>query len=218
MLKRKTTVGSSNSSSNSRVGGGGGSKHSVGKPVLVGELTLNNRRVVYCCGGEDNSGAVLNDGTMYMWGSTARGKLGIGSTDATSINLPHQVTFGGVNSMNSVRVVQCALGSEHTGCVTSTGATFMWGSGYYGKLGLGHTRNVYSPAQVRTLSGHPCSQISCGSQHTLAITKAGDLFAWGRGDERLGLNLSKQSQDVSTPHLNLTFRNLSLSLTCASAG
>jgi alpha-tubulin suppressor-like RCC1 family protein len=83
---------------------------------------------------------------------------------------------------------------------------------------------VYRPEQVRALSGHPCRLISCGAQHTLALTIAGDLFAWGRGDERLGLGSIEQlgkgggrDNNVTSPTLNKTYRDLSLSLSSCSA-
>jgi alpha-tubulin suppressor-like RCC1 family protein len=112
---------------------------------VVGSLTLNHRKVVYCSGGEDNSGAILDDGSMFMWGSGARGKLGIGSISKISISVPQMVQF-----QNKVQVIQCSLGPEHTGCVTKDGSVYMWGSGYYGTLGLGHTSNVYVPEKVST--------------------------------------------------------------------
>ena len=83
---------------------------------------------------------------------------------------------------------------------------------------------MYRPEQVRALSGHPCRLISCGAQHTLALTIAGDLFAWGRGDERLGLGSIEQlgkgggrDNNVTSPTLNKTYRDLSLSLSSCSA-
>jgi alpha-tubulin suppressor-like RCC1 family protein len=40
---------------------------------------------------------------------------------------------------------------------------------------------VFEGSQVRT--------IACGSEHTLAVTEAGELWAWGQGAQgRLGLN------------------------------
>ena len=182
---------------------------------------------MFCAGGEDNSAAVLNDGSMYMWGSAARGKLGCGrGGEATCVNIPHLVTF---ERQKKSCVATCSLGPEHTGCVTTEGKVYMWGSGYYGKLGLGHTTNVYSPALVASLSGHPCQQITCGSQHTLAVTIAGDLFAWGVNDERLGLyevggstNLKKKQKKrlapVWTPMMVKKYRQLSITVSSASAG
>ena len=212
--------------------------HTLATPSLVSALTLKHRRIVYVSGGEDNSAAVLNDGTLYMWGNTARGKLGCGTPNSVVVNVPQVVTFQ--NTKPSPCIVQVSLGTEHTGCVDSQGRTYMWGSGYYGKLGFGHRRNVYYPELVRTLRGHPCRMISCGSQHTMAVTVAGDLFTWGRGDERLGLenfvdhdgpnaksysgsnNSSNSSnfnssKDIDVPTLVTSFRDMSMSVYSACA-
>lgn len=61
-----------------------------------------------------------------------------------------------------------------------------------------HTR----PQQVPALMGHFVEEIAVGSEHTLALTSSGEVFAWGsNGDGQLGLGHTgavREPQLVST--------------------
>ncbi|KAG8457012.1 hypothetical protein KFE25_004411 [Diacronema lutheri] len=60
------------------------------------------------------------------------------------------------------------------------GRLFMWGTGEFGKLGLGDASiDVEIPTPVPALVGVPIVQVSCGKQHTLALAASGDVWAWG---------------------------------------
>ena len=63
----------------------------------------------------------------------------------------------------------------------------MWGNGWYGKLGLGGRENHYTPQRLVSLQYSKIVDLSCGSYHVLAADDSGVVFAWGRGDERLGI-------------------------------
>lgn len=58
-----------------------------------------------------------------------------------------------------------------------------WGSGEYGKLGLGDTANRTSPARLaaHAFGGLQVLQAACGDNHTLAVTEEGGLWSWGAG-------------------------------------
>jgi len=67
---------------------------------------------------------------------------------------------------------------------------FACGLNSYGQLGLGHTANVSEPAEVAALAGLGVAAVSGGNQHTLALTAAGAVYAFGRGcSGQLGLGL-----------------------------
>jgi alpha-tubulin suppressor-like RCC1 family protein len=51
----------------------------------------------------------------------------------------------------------------------------------FGQLGLGHTNDEVTPRVVESLAGQPVSLLSCGWRHTMAVTRAGQVYAWGRG-------------------------------------
>jgi hypothetical protein len=51
----------------------------------------------------------------------------------------------------------------------------------FGQLGLGHANDEVTPRVVEALAGHPVTLLSCGWRHTMAVTGAGEVYAWGRG-------------------------------------
>ena len=78
-----------------------------------------------------------------------------------------------------------------------------WGGGWFGRLGLGSNDNVYSPKKITGLDYMFVVQISCGGYHTMALTKEGEVYTWGRGDERLGIG---ETPDVMEPTLVVALR------------
>ncbi|QIK63448.1 hypothetical protein G7068_09730 [Leucobacter viscericola] len=68
--------------------------------------------------------------------------------------------------------------------IDANGAVWAWGGNRYGQLGNGTSGNTNSysasPARVSTLpAGVQFVQVSAGSGHALALTKDGDIYAWG---------------------------------------
>jgi regulator of chromosome condensation len=80
------------------------------------------------------------------------------------------------------------------------GLIYACGLNSYGQLGLGDTDDRTVPALVSSLSA-PCAPgggivaICGGSQHSLALTRDGGVFSWGRGDSgQLGLVASADAR------------------------
>jgi hypothetical protein len=89
-------------------------------------------------------------------------------------------------------IVTVAAGCYYTMAVGVNGRLWAWGSGSHGQLGLGDTNNRLVPTLVgaeEVFGGSQVRTIACGNVHTLAVTEAGELWAWGLGAQgRLGLN------------------------------
>ncbi|KAL1196325.1 Ultraviolet-B receptor UVR8 [Cardamine amara subsp. amara] len=58
----------------------------------------------------------------------------------------------------------------------------MWGSGDYGRLGLGNLDSQWTPAVCSALSDHSIRAVACGGAHTLFITETRRVFATGLND------------------------------------
>ncbi|KAM9735319.1 putative E3 ubiquitin-protein ligase HERC1 isoform 7-T8 [Menidia menidia] len=122
---------------------------------------------------EKHSAAVTNDGELYTWGEGDFGRLG--HSDSQSRNVPTLVKdISGVG--------QVACGSSHTIAVAQDGRTvWSFGGGDNGKLGHGDTNRVYRPKVIEALHGFIIRKVCAGSQSSLALTSAGQVFAWGCG-------------------------------------
>lgn len=60
--------------------------------------------------------------------------------------------------------------------------------------------------RIEALAGRFCIAIACGGEHTLAITRTGELFAWGsNGCGQLGLADSSSRRCVAWLSLSLSF-------------
>lgn len=160
----------------------------VHAPEVVDALQSFRFRSVAC--GFGHSLALSNRGQVFVWGSAAHGKLGIGKIDAsesfTLAPMPLPLPSGLV-----VRKIAC--GPSHSALLTTDGGLYVWGCGDGGKLGLGDGRDVgqnrvprnggnlgvlSTPTRVlEPFAREKLVEVSCGTGHTAvlsATTKRGD--------------------------------------------
>ncbi|KAI8034196.1 hypothetical protein M5D96_013047 [Drosophila gunungcola] len=159
---------------------GHGNRTTLDKPRLVDALRAKKIRDVAC--GSSHSAAISSQGELYTWGLGEYGRLGHG--DNTTQLKPKLVA-----ALAGKRVVQVACGSRdaQTLALTEDGAVYSWGDGDFGKLGRGGSEGSDTPHEIERLSGIGVVQIECGAQFSLALTRAGEVWTWGKGDYyRLG--------------------------------
>ena len=90
---------------------------------------------------------------------------------------------------------QVAAGAFHNLALDVEERVLAWGLGDYGQLGVGHTDCAALPLEVRELSGQSVVDVSAGGWHSVAVTRDGALFTWGRGEYgRLGLGANCASR------------------------
>ncbi|XP_046386640.1 E3 ubiquitin-protein ligase HERC2 isoform X3 [Ischnura elegans] len=150
------------------------------KPTPI--KALSGRNVIHIACGSTYSAAVTADGEMYTWGRGNYGRLGHGTSEDHSV--PKVVA-----ALKGHRVIDCACGSgdAQTLALTDTGMVFSWGDGDYGKLGRGGSDGSKTPHPVDRLGGLAVTRVYCGAQFSVAITKSGAVYTWGKGDShRLG--------------------------------
>ncbi|KAK2709534.1 hypothetical protein QYM36_013262, partial [Artemia franciscana] len=149
-------------------------------PQLVESLITKRVRDVAC--GSSHSAAVTSEGELYTWGFGEYGRLGHG--DNKTYWKPKLV-----EALRSKRVVQVSCGSRdaQTLCLTEDGMAYSWGDGDFGKLGRGGSEGCALPMNIDRLNGLGVCHIECGAQFSLALTNAGQVWTWGKGDYyRLG--------------------------------
>lgn len=111
------------------------------------------------CGG-DHTAAIKTDGTLWMWGSNAQGRMG----DNTEINKssPVQTISGGTNWKSVF------LGRYNTSALKTDGTLWRWGNNIFGTLGDNTNTDKSSPVQT-IAGGTNWKSITAGFRHAAAI-------------------------------------------------
>jgi len=129
-----------------------------------------------------NTGALIaENGDLYTFGFGGSALQGIGCLghgDAESYLTPKLV-----ESLveDGCQVEDVALGESHTTVLTTEGEVLTTGASNYGRLGNGETSEdtLYFDA-VEILHGDTITQIAGGESFTLALTKEGVIYGWGK--------------------------------------
>ena len=160
---------------------GDGTTHYRTTPVAVNMSgALSGKTVIAIATGGVNTVALTADGRLFAWGSNVYGQLGDGTT------IHHRATPVAVimsGALLGKTVTAIAAGRYHALALTSGGKLFAWGANGAGELGDGTTHNRRVPVAVN-MSGagnKTVTAIAAGNGHTVALTSAGKVFAWGWG-------------------------------------
>jgi alpha-tubulin suppressor-like RCC1 family protein len=88
-----------------------------------------------------------------------------------------QHSLGGdvVNDIEGKKVVQVALGENHSACITEDGCLYTWGNNEFGQLGDGTTDDKHKPVKIMD----NVAQICLNYNDSACITKDGSLYTWG---------------------------------------
>jgi len=85
-----------------------------------------------------------------------------------------------VLTLSRKRVCQISVGKEHAMALTEGGRLFCWGKNDFGQLGTGDEENRALPVYTELPYETYISSVACGGNYTLALTKRGELWSWGR--------------------------------------
>jgi len=107
-----------------------------------------------------------------------------------------------VEGMETLDVVDVAIGARHTMVQTRSGVAYSWGEGKGGKLGHPNGQDAELPLRVE-LEGRVIG-LACGSAHSLAITEdvqsggdsGGDVCVWGDPNAVPGLLGRPEARNV----------------------
>ncbi|MDY0170631.1 MAG: glycosyl hydrolase family 28 protein [Thermoguttaceae bacterium] len=152
--------------------------------------------VVAISAGWDHSVALLNDGTVWAWGSRCHGQLGDGLRDSNRLS-PHPVHVLGLDGRGMLSGVKAlACGAHHTVALREDGTLLAWGGNHDGQLGSGRLgaagpQHGTWPAPVVGPDGNGAldsvSAVAAGYYHTVALRQDGSVWTWGyNGTGQLG--------------------------------
>ncbi len=189
-----------NSTQATSKGGGTPDLQNIGDVPVGGEVRQVAPSALHNC-------ALLADGSVRCWGNGSDGRLGYGDTNnvgsggvAATIIAKGNVPVGGT-------VVQIATGSNHTCALLNTGGLRCWGLGTNGMLGYGDLSSVGTGTGPHpTIEGvgdvpvgGDVAQVSCGTDHTCALLRNGNIRCWGLGTNgRLGYGNPNTVGDAGT--------------------
>ncbi|MEV0280790.1 sialidase [Streptomyces sp. NPDC050610] len=135
-------------------------------PVRVPSVFMARQVAAGC----DFSLALMEDGTVWAWGSGARGQLGTG--DRASQDVPQEVKGLPAN------IAEITAGCHHGVARAEGGEVWAWGDNLKGQLGDG-TAKSSSTVPVKTRWLKDIRRITAGGDHTLAMRNDDTVYGWG---------------------------------------
>ncbi|XP_065815564.1 probable E3 ubiquitin-protein ligase HERC4 [Labrus bergylta] len=137
--------------------------------------SLSDVQIVQVACGFWHSLALSRGGQVFSWGQNRFGQLGLG-LNGQSISTPQVI-----QSLHGVPFAQISAGGAHSFALTLSGAVFGWGRNKFGQLGLNDTNDRCFPILLKSLRSQRVIYISCGEDHTAALTKLRGVFTFGAG-------------------------------------
>ncbi len=125
--------------------------------------------VAYRFAGGSSTAAIKTDGSLWIWGSNASGKLGINTTTPGNISTPITTFAGGTNW----KQVSCSR--FNTLAIKTDGTLWIWGANGLGRLGINDSNAASRLTPVTTfLGGTNWKQATTGNNHVVAVKSGTD--------------------------------------------
>jgi alpha-tubulin suppressor-like RCC1 family protein len=130
--------------------------------------------------GCDFSIAITTKGHVLAWGQDGDGQLGDGGTSDSDTPVRVRLPAG-------TKVKSITAGADDALAISTSGRLYAWGGNADGEIGDGTTTDTDTPVRVSLPAGTRTKIVSAGGRHNLALSTAGQLYAWGyNGDGEFG--------------------------------
>ncbi len=148
--------------------------NSIIESMIVKELC--NKNIIDLSYGFSHYIARTYDNKFYCWGNNYFGQLGFGSEDQNEFhkNIPKLNNFLSDLNINAIK-----RGVNHSLALTQSGEVYGWGCNEFGQIGCGDNNVKVMPTKVTGLNENKIKMISCGENHSLALTESGCVYSWG---------------------------------------
>lgn len=165
---------------------GNGVSASSTVPVAVSMTgVLQGKTIKSIAAGETHTCVVASDNLPYCWGSGVEGRLGDGTTTASSV--PVAVVTNGVLAGKTIKLI--SAGGRHTCVIASDYRPYCWGQGSANQLGFGNAAQTSPIATTVSgaLSGKTLRYMNSGTVHTCVVDTQARAYCWGfTNNGRLG--------------------------------
>lgn len=123
-----------------------------------------------------SSALLAHSGELYTWGLNNYGQCGIPwSTLSQYVTDPQRLYLPTRADISTI-----CFSPWHALLLTSDGLVYVAGKGHNGCLGLGREKLVCDEGMVLLAAlRDKCQDITAGEEHSLALTRDGDVFGWG---------------------------------------
>lgn len=170
----------------------------VDKPTpKIVQLLESVGTVVQIAAGPSYVIAVMEDGTVYSFGSGTNFCLGHGEQH-------NELQPRVIQSFRrkGIHVVRVSAGDEHVVALDSSGYVHTWGKGYCGALGHGDEIDKTTPELLSSLKGHLAVQVCASKRKTFVLADDGSLYGFGwMGFGSLGFPDRGVSDKVTRPRV-----------------
>ncbi len=116
---------------------------------------------------------VTQDDKTYALGNNTFSQLGFGHNRVVK-----EIRI--VKELCDQQIINFANGEYHCVALNSSGKVYCWGWNRWGVLGIESQDESYiKPTLNEHLNNEFVIDISCGAEHSLALTNSGEVYAWG---------------------------------------
>mmetsp|Transcript_49913 Transcript_49913/g.57474 ORF Transcript_49913/g.57474 Transcript_49913/m.57474 type:complete len:656 (-) Transcript_49913:138-2105(-) len=155
------------------------------KPERIGEKDFAKKQITKILSGANHT-LVLTEGRIYVWGDPDTSVLGRMPLARRKMDQALRIEALGVKNVEDI-----FTGAYHSFCKVSVKKKdqepkteiYAWGLNNYGQLGIGNTKNTYTPTLVEAFIDKPVKKITGGEHHTIALLENGDVYSFGRDDD-----------------------------------
>lgn len=171
-------------------------------PIAFAASSTNTEEMTTALGSESGVSLAAN-GDVYTWGSGNYGQIGNGTSGSSSQAKPLKV----LSNVASLTICDTLVAA-----IAKNGDLYCWGSSYYGQSGNGQAgEGVVQATPLKVLSdvvsakAMVCERAGiyrgwAGAVTVMALTKNGDLYAWGANNEgQVGNGQSGTGMNQTTP-------------------
>ncbi|XP_052092114.1 uncharacterized protein LOC127728604 isoform X1 [Mytilus californianus] len=155
---------------------GVGTRHMYSRAMLV---NFGHHIISVVCG-LFHTLALTNDNQVYSWGWGVHGQLGHGDPE-------DQLTPKRIETLSDKQITAVSGGYCHTLALSSQGEIWVFGCGYFGQLGIGHTTKQSLPVKMERIP-HKVKMIATKYFHNVAVTIHNVVYNWGCHPYNLRLN------------------------------